>query len=370
MKGLLRLFSCAAVLSALCACGDDSDGDDGPPAASGTPIDELPARYASALCEAYEACFGPLFSVYLQGEDCLTRTTTRIGDELPRFEDAIEKGTLRYDGRNVEACTDEVRERSCDELLNRESAACQAVFDGTIAAGAYCAMDAECQGNTYCKFEDSCPGSCAELEVEGGRCNSDSSCESGLNCSDVSGRCEAPAGPGDRCNQGEPECAPGYICAGASEDENTPGNCRTFDEVFAAASGESCNPVTGELCDDELVCRIDGVSSAGVISASCAARVEAGAPCKLAFPDACPEGQYCDIPSNMLAGTCRAKPRAGEPCGKSPFDDAGSICEAYARCDGQTCRALGHLGDSCSSSTNCYSEHCIGGKCVASEGCE
>jgi hypothetical protein len=372
MTGSLRLFLCTALLASLSACGDDSgdSSDGGTPSGGGTSIDELPALYSQAICEAYENCFGPLFDVYLQGEDCLTRTTTRLEDELPRFKEAIDEGRLAYDGRKVETCTDEVRALDCEDLLNRESATCQAVFDGTLALGDYCAMDEECQGSSYCKFEDSCPGTCAKLELEGGGCSSDSSCESGLSCSNETGRCVVPAGPGDRCNQGEPECAPGYLCAGANDDQNLSGNCRTFEEVFAAAEGESCDPLTTKLCAQGLVCRIDGITAMGEIEAVCAEGVEAGAACNLALPDACPDGQYCDIPANTLTGTCKARPGIGQPCGKSPFDMTGTICEEYARCDGATCRALGHLGDGCSSDASCYSDHCVGGKCVASEGCE
>jgi hypothetical protein len=229
-------------------------------------------------------------------------------------------------------------------------------------------MNEECAGNRYCKFDSECPGTCSDREPAGAACESDSNCASGLVCSTVTERCEEPAGPGEACQHGEPDCAPGYACAGGSEDENRPGICRTYAETFSRREGESCDPVGGTLCAAPAVCRVDAVlPDAGTIQATCSERVEAGAPCNLAFPSACPAGQYCDVPAASLEGTCKPRPAAGQPCGREFTPD---VCAAYARCDGTTCRALANLGDSCSDDDVCYSEHCVNGTCAGSEGCD
>lgn len=353
---------------AFAGCSSSSDDDDGAPSGGGTELDDVPQLYAAALCGAYERCIGPLFDVYLQGEDCLVRTTRRLEDDWPRIEEAVEAKRITYDGGAVGDCLDVLDSFGCDDLIVRENPACDRVLAGTIAEGAYCAMNEECAGDRYCKFDSQCPGTCSDREVVGGSCQSDNDCASGLVCSKVTERCEEPAGPGDLCQQGEPDCAPGYACAGASEDESRPGNCRTYAETFARAAGETCDPIAGTLCKEGSVCRVDAVIPAtGMIEATCAARVEAGAACNLAFPSACPAGQYCDVPQAMLEGTCKPRPGAGEPCGREFNPD---ICAAYTRCDGTTCRAVAHLGEACTKDDVCYSEHCLNGKCAPSEGCE
>lgn len=364
-----RLAFSVCAFVALVGCGsssDDGDGDGGPKDA-GTPLDDVPQLYAAALCGAYERCIGPLFDLYLQGEDCLVRTTRRLEDDWPRIEDAVDENRIHYDGAAVEGCLDAIESYDCADLLEREDPACSQVLEGTIAAGAYCALNEECAGDLYCKSDSQCPGTCSEREASGADCESDNNCASGLVCSKVTQRCEEPAGAGDLCQQGHPDCAPGYGCAGASEDENRPGNCRTNAEIFAREAGESCDPVGGTLCTEGSVCRVDGVVPETGIVATCAARVGAGAACNLSFPSSCPTGQYCDVAQGMLEGTCQARPAAGEPCGREFKPD---ICAAYARCDGTTCRALAHLGDACTNDDVCYSEHCLNGKCAPSEGCE
>jgi hypothetical protein len=368
MNGLHWSVSATACFALLAGCSSDADSNDQDPTAEVTPIEQLPAAYAAAVCEAYSACLGPIFEIYLGAEDCLTLTQERLEDSLPRFEAAIAAGRIEYHGELLETCVAELSGFSCDELLTRDTASCEQVLEGTLAAGTYCAMDEECQGTRYCQFDTRCPGTCAELEREGGSCEGDGNCDSGLICSKVTSRCVTPAGFGDPCQAGEPECAPGFLCAGADEDMNRSGNCRSYDEVFAVAAGESCDPIGGKLCAAGLVCRIDSVTPA--LEATCSSPAEAGAVCRLSFPDPCPQQQFCDIPPNMLDGTCKPRPAAGQACGATPFEAEGSVCAAYARCDGQTCRSLAHLSEACTNDDACYSERCVDGVCVASEGCE
>jgi hypothetical protein len=367
MKELHWSVAATACFVLLAGCSD-ADSSDEDPRGRVTPIEQLPAAYAGAVCEAYSACLGPFFEIYLGAEDCLTLTERRLEDGLPRFEAAIAADRIQYRGELLETCVAELSGFTCDELLKRDTVSCEQVLEGQLAAGAYCAMDEECQGTRYCQFDTSCPGTCAELEREGGPCAGDSNCASGLICSKSTARCVTPAGLGDSCQAGEPDCAPGFLCAGADEDANRSGNCRSYDEVFAVGPGESCDPITGKLCAAGQVCRIDAVAPA--LEATCASPVEADAVCQLSFPDPCPQQQFCDIPPNMLQGTCKARPAAGQACGGTPFEAVGSVCAAYTRCDGQTCRALAYLSDTCVNDDACYSGHCVDGACVTSEGCE
>jgi hypothetical protein len=352
------------------ACGGDSSEFQ----STGVPIEEVPAKYAAALCQAYTACLGPLAEIYLPGEDCTRRTTDAIEDGFGSIQAAVDAKRIKYDGTKVEDCIAEVEAKSCAGLLERQSEACNVVLVGTAAEGEDCSQNEECIGDAYCNFELSCPGTCTALETTGGACQDDDNCASGLICSNATELCVTPAGPGEPCEGAEPECAPGYFCKGADDDTGTSGNCRGYDEVFAAGSGDACDILANDFCDTDLSCAIDGVTADGVIEASCTVQVGSGDACKIAVPDMCPPDEYCDVPQAMplmLEGTCTPRPEVGEPCGfATPFDETGSICEAYARCDGGNCRALATLGETCETSDVCLSGHCEGKGCVSGDHCE
>jgi hypothetical protein len=170
----------------------------------------------------------------------------------------------------------------------------------------------------------------------------------------------------------DPECQLGLFCAGGNKDMGTPGHCRTTDEVFAAAVGEPCDLVAGELCQPDLVCEIQSISDMGIVSA-CAEKVESGRPCRLAGPDECPVDEYCNATLLNLEGSCTPKPIAGEPCVFSPFSAKveDMFCAPNARCDDlATCRPLGELGSACVGNDVCLSENCRELKCVSASTCE
>jgi hypothetical protein len=68
----------------------------------------------------------------------------------------------------------------------------------------------------------------------------------------------------------------------------------------------------------------------------------------VAFPDECPDDQYCALPAvNPLGGgQCTAKPKAGAKCAAGLGDSL--ICAPYARCDNGVCRDIAHAGEDCS----------------------
>ena len=369
LRWFMGLASSLVVLG-MVACSSESSFDEAPT----VPLEELPAKYAAALCQAYESCLGQITEVYLPGEDCVTRTSDRIADGFGSIEAAVEAKRIEYNGARVEACIKDLGSRSCEELLERDSDACSEVLVGSVADGQDCSQSEECAGTAYCNFESSCPGTCSALETMGSACKQDSQCVSGLVCSQVTERCVKPVGLGDLCEGGEPECMPGYVCKGASEEDGTSGNCRGFDDVFAAGSGEPCDIKKANLCKTDFSCAIDSVGADGALQATCAPKVGSGDTCKIAFPSMCPADQYCDVPAALpvvIEGACKPSPDAGEPCAKAtPFDMAGTVCGPYARCDGGTCRALAGLGEGCETSAVCMSEHCEGGACVSGDACE
>src|SRR5688572_18799253 len=98
---LYRILIGLLPLTVIAACGSSDDDDED----AGVPLDDLPAAYADALCEAYMRCAGPLFEIFLVGENCVTNTTIRVEEGLPAFEQAIEDGRIEYNGNQVGACT-------------------------------------------------------------------------------------------------------------------------------------------------------------------------------------------------------------------------------------------------------------------------
>jgi hypothetical protein len=152
---------------------------------------------------------------------------------------------------------------------------------------------------------------------------------------------------------------------GEDATAKTPGKCYTIAEALNGKLGDAC-ALDSALCAAGLVCELTSISP---ISGECVAKVEAGATCHAAFPDECPDEQYCLLGANPLqAGTCTDKPPAGEPCGKGL--GAPSICAPYARCDDGVCRDIAHAGEDCTVNATCYSNRCVDGACVTGNSCE
>jgi hypothetical protein len=327
--------------------------------------------YGEALCEAFEACIGPLFDIFIAGEDCVDLNTRRIEDDFGGITQAVESGRATYDGTKMAACVQAISSKTCAELADREIPECEAALDGAVALGDDCTSNVECEGTAYCKFADTCPGTCSALEAEGNPCAANDQCASGLNCSKRLNTCEQPAGPGDLCEgMTDPECELGLFCAGAND--TMPGHCRTIDEVFTGAVGEPCDLVAAELCQPELVCEIQSVSDMGIVSV-CAEKVGSGRPCRLAGPDQCPANEYCNATLLNLEGSCTPRPGAGDPCVASPFSakPEDRFCGPNTRCDDLgTCSPLGELGSVCAGNAVCLSENCQDLRCVSASTCE
>lgn len=348
------------------ACGGSSDSDFG---GSSVAIEDVPPLYAGAYCKVVEACFGPLLNIFLAGESCTANTETSITDELPRIKQAIDKGTIVYDGSKMNACISALEQRGCS--MEEEPAECTAALDGTIEIGSECDMDAECKGaGTYCKTDTSCPGKCAAKELAGGNCERDSDCAAGLSCSDANNKCFVPAPLGAACEGGgtAPDCAAGGFCIGSDDDGQKPGKCMSIAEAFAGKAGEACFFDGKPACSPELRCIVTGIdATAGKILTECGQPFAAGAACKVAIPDGCPTDEYCKVASaNDFNGTCTPRPKAGEACA-SLFDDF--VCAPGTRCDAGSCKPLQKLGGQCSGDEVCYSGNCSGNGCAPAGSC-
>jgi hypothetical protein len=232
-------------------------------------------------------------------------------------------------------------------------------------------MNAECAGSdTYCKSSGTCPGTCANREQAGTDCEYDDQCAMGLKCSKDTNKCFKPAKAGEACGGGgtAPDCGDNTFCVGSEDQGQVPGTCQFTDDAFSGKEGDDCYFGGKPLCTSDLRCIIQSVDpGTGTIVAKCGQVVASGAACKVAIPDVCPTDEYCNVPQNMLDGTCTAKPKSGEACVMA-FDN--QVCAPGLRCDGGTCKPRQHLGAACVGDDVCYSGSCVNGGCASTGSCE
>src|SRR5689334_8625264 len=125
---------CYAVFSAFiacAACGGSGDAFSEPAAVA---LADVPAKYAAALCSAYQRCLGQeIYALFANGSDCAAQTEQKIRNgEFSLFQGLIDAGQLRYDGTKVEACLAAIDAQTCNTLNVRPLPECEAALDGTV----------------------------------------------------------------------------------------------------------------------------------------------------------------------------------------------------------------------------------------------
>jgi hypothetical protein len=327
------------LLVGLVACGDDAP----------TPIEDVPAVYASAFCEQADACLGPLFDALFPG-DCDVELRKQLEEgTIPLFEAGIASGTIVYHGEEVDACRDELRRSGCAIFDNGALPACERVFEGTVAIGGACSSAEECVGDGTCAIDAMCPGSCVARGGAGSDCVSESQCARGLVCN--GGACSDPLTLGQPC---EGDCATGLACID--------GFCASISAVLDGALGDDCDGENFDLCDDGLHCAAIGLAG-DAVDWECVATYPAGGTCQIAIPEGCPSGQRCDADPEttfMFDGTCVPLPDEGEPCEEGILS---ASCQPGLVCVG-TCERQQHIGGACETDEYCYSNTCTAGFCA------
>jgi hypothetical protein len=299
---------------------------------SGTPLADLPAQFAPAVCDTAAQCYGPLLGFLLGGNACTDLLTKQLAEsDFALLQAAVTKGTVQYDGTKVAACLDAVKKEGCAILSTRLSTLCADVLHGTVAAGRPCTFGAECSPGLFCKTT-ACPGVCTSLLAEGAACEADGNCQDGLTCSDSK------------------------VCTKAVAID------------LSGAEGTTCDPTAAKLCQADLACA--AVAIAGGAAAFKCEKPATGATCHVAFPEECAAGEYCVLPANTFNGTCTPLPSAGQPCGKYSPTDKRRPCGPGAVCDTTSgnCVAFQDLGKACTADNQCYSKSCgQAGTCVAAK---
>lgn len=318
----------AALMIGACGSTDSSGGTSG----GAVPLSEVPARIASAACEAASNCLGPLFTTLLHATSCEASLTVSIQQgDFSLAADAVTAGTVVYDSSKLPACVSAIRTSGCGFLGTRLGVLCADAFHGTKKAGTSCDFNGECATGLFCEMTQ-CPGVCTSLLSAGRPCTADDQCMSGLQC-----------GADPSSSTGARICQPqGSISV-------------------TGAEGSACDPTTSQFCQTGLVCALTSLNPGRF---ACE-KPSTGTTCHVAFPEGCPSGQYCSITQTSAVGTCMTLPKVGSACAARYPNDKDPVCPLDSVCSGGTCKAYASLGSPCAADVECYSKVCKAGTCAA-----
>ncbi|HVX95353.1 MAG TPA: hypothetical protein VHK47_10620 [Polyangia bacterium] len=303
-----RVFVLAAAAAAGCggvtAATPDGGGD-----AHVVTIDEACGMVAQGICDALNRC-APIFfqEQYGDATTCVSRQT------LSCKTDQMVSGVART-ADDLVACAQAVPGLSCpDALASNLPAACQPK-PGTVANGAVCGSDLQCQ-STFCNKTDKC-GVCAARGAAGKSCTTDNGCVTGLVCAGQAGSkvCVTPGGMGQTCNLPNQPCRADLYCTSA----NGPGTCAARAEAGGACdSNDACNFFKGNLCNtSDHTCFTISIA-------------KGGEQCGLLSKTACVGGVGpC---SNIISGVCANPAQDGEACG------GNAVCIPPATCVNKLCQ--------------------------------
>ncbi len=343
----------AAILAAFLASTGCDDGGGGGP----IPLDQLWRRWIEVQCSMVHRCpyaaegVGVIPPAYAgsSAAECVSiinTVFTVFAGEDPMWElhDAVDRGTVRYDGNAARACIDYAAGMSCDQL-QEEPAECERVFVGTVSPGGQCVVDLECLRG-WCDTEAACPGRCVAYRRAGESCTGSTElCEPNTYCDDT-GRCAEPqyVGEGQTCGYDIGWCSYGLGCGEA-------GTCVRLPPL--TSEGQACGDATG-FCNPGLACH-EGTCRRPPATVGAACHAET-LPCAFA------RNLICD-PSTAR---CVAIPGAGEPCVMGFVCGGGTFCG-----DDRTCRARLADGAPCTGDDQCSSRNCTdAGACGPWDPCE
>ena len=326
-RPILTLASVAslATLTAVAACSSSSSpaktttGDGGSDAATVT-IDKVATDAAQAYCARLQACAPSVLQAFYG--DVATCAVAFSGDVVRGYH-----GTgVTQTPDQVAACAAAIPQATCADLLSRKTPAACKPAAGTLADGAACAADVQCQGSR-CKVAlgQTC-GVCGAPGAAGTACGIDNDCGDGLAC--VANKCTAYGDEKATCDATHP-CRLDLACnAGACGAPNPVGTACTAADGCNAAMGIVCNPQS-KKCDTlasggpNAPCGFVGGHIAQCTSGSlcvaintttyqgtCSKAAAVGAACDTAAGPTCAPGAICACASNVdggCAGTCKQR---------------------------------------------------------------
>ena len=235
--------------------GNSSTGGTAGDAATGPALTQIPQLLAQSMCTALTNCSSIAASLVLGANDCSNLISAQITNaSLPGIQSAVAAGTVAYDPSAVAGCQNKIAASGCSFANNPYFPACETALSGQVTEGGACAINEECQGDLYCKYNGICPGTCSPREAEGGLCRNAKDCQSGLACfvtTGSTGTCTAKPTLGEPCGYNVPsDCSPQsgdeLICRGASSTAS--GKCVSVDAIASQGLGSNCSVLTGSLC--------------------------------------------------------------------------------------------------------------------------
>ncbi len=320
--------------------------------------------YALAVCTRDERCL----MLDAQNVDaCRIREFATCAQE--ELSAGVSAQRLQYDDQAAADCINAFAHGSC----SKTPAACDAVFEGTVAPQGDCLVGDECQMGSYCNvYSNTCPFQCNAYQPVGAVCNwSDRQCDPEVaNCKTVgsSNTCIARKGAGEACEYWS-DCFDAFACI------------NSVCVQYTAQLGETCAHSSGYPgCEADAFCRrpLGKQDGPGV----CQRKAGLGGVCS--GYGTCLPGLRCS--SNYSTGTCILLGSAGDICWNyndcreelycanatsrcTPFptedgdcgsDSSGYRCAAGFFCDYQeeTCHALREIGQPCGYDGACRSGEC------------
>ena len=183
----------------------------------------------------------------------------------------------------LSACASAVQAAGCGADAD-ELTACQ--FTGTLAAGAACSDEDECES-----------GSCSMSIVMPG---TEPAC----------GKCTKAAAIGQPCGMTGVSCVPGSACDASGL---MGGTCKA---ITYGVAGDACDTTPSQQCGPGLFCRVTLVN--GTEAGKCTALGGMGVSCE--------SSSQCQSPLGCPEGKCAPRSAAGGPC-LSDSDCAGLACD-------------------------------------------
>jgi hypothetical protein len=288
---------------------------------SGPSTDEAASQYSTALCERYAACSATLMKIaFGDVESCKKATKRSVAVAI----DAPQTGITAAKG--VE-CANKVPALSCPDLFDGKSPAGCDNIKGSIANGAACGENGQCQSAFCAKAADSTCGTCAVLATSGQPC-ANGDCPTGLKC--VSGNCQTPGTAGSTCSATQP-CGIAYTCFN--------GKCQAGGKVgdtcdFQAKTAPACDVFqAGAICQNGKTCEAITIGNAGD---ACGFILNDPTGATGGKYVACGAPNYCAKKSTEQKGVCAA--RAAEGTGCKSEDDGGPTCVEGLKCVSGICK--------------------------------
>ncbi len=358
--------------------GSSSTGGAAGGSSSGPDLSQLPELYAEGMCAALANCSSAAAGWLLGSNDCPTLLAGQIENaSLPGIQAAVAAGTAIYDPTAMTGCRDAIAAAGCSFTNNLSLPACEAALGGTVLEGGACALDEECKGDLYCKYDGSCPGTCSAREAADALCRKTSDCQSGFTCfisTGSTGRCTTKPTLGDACGYDLPnDCAPesgdAIVCWGANS--TTRGKCTAVNAIASHPIGDACSVLSSpsQLCKSGASCQFASV----LLTGTCVAPSSVTDSCPFAFPDPCAKDQYCTATDPKTPGQCNDLPTEGQPCltGTIPIY-SNKVCADQHTCIAGNCVKYRANGAACTSNAVCYSGRCDSQsqQCVPNQNCD